>query len=157
MIEFNATFIVAMLSFVLFILIMNSIFYNPILSIIRKRDEYINSNYSEAKTLKDTAQSLNEEREIKLNQTKENCRQNLMSVVDKVQSDAGQKIKIARDHSKAAIQTGKDNVHAKEEEVKNKIKTEVINDLASSIVSKITGIQTVVDSSDDATLTKIME
>ncbi len=157
MIEFNATFIVAMLSFVLFILIMNSIFYNPILSIIRKRDEYINSNYSEAKTLKDTAQSLNEEREIKLNQTKENCRQNLMSVVDKVQSDAGQKIKIARDHSKAAIQTGKDNVHAKEEEVKNTIKTEVINDLASSIVSKITGIQTVVDSSDDATLTKIME
>ena len=157
MIEFNATFIVAMLSFVLFILIMNSIFYNPILSIIRKRDEYINSNYSEAKTLKDTAQSLNEEREIKLNQTKENCRQNLMSVVDKVQSDAGQKIKIARDHSKAAIQTGKDNVHAKEEEVKNKIKTEVIDDLASSIVSKITGIQTVVDSSDDATLTKIME
>ena len=157
MIEFNATFIVAMLSFVLFILIMNSIFYNPILSIIRKRDEYINSNYSEAKTLKDTAQSLNEEREIKLNQTKENCRQNLMSVVDKVQSDAGQKIKIARDHSKAAIQTGKDNVHAKEEEVKNKIKTEVINDLASSIVSKITGIQTFVDSSDDATLTKIME
>lgn len=157
MIEFNATFIVAMLSFVLFILIMNSIFYNPILSIIRKRDEYINSNYSEAKTLKDTAQSLNEEREIKLNQTKENCRQNLMSVVDKVQSDAGQKIKIARDHSKAAIQTGKDDVHAKEEEVKNTIKTEVINDLASSIVSKITGIQTVVDSSDDATLTKIME
>ncbi len=157
MIEFNATFIVAMLSFVLFILIMNSIFYNPILSIIRKRDEYINSNYSEAKTLKDTAQSLNEEREIKLNQTKENCRQNLMSVVDKVQSDAGQKIKIARDHSKAAIQTGKDDVHAKEEEVKNTIKTEVINDLASSIVSKITGIQTVVDSSDDVTLTKIME
>lgn len=157
MIEFNATFIVAMLSFVLFILIMNSIFYNPILSIIRKRDEYINSNYSEAKTLKDTAQSLNEEREIKINQTKENCRQNLMSVVDKVQSDAGQKIKIARDHSKAAIQTGKDDVHAKEEEVKNTIKTEVINDLASSIVSKITGIRTVVDSSDDATLTKIME
>ena len=38
MMEFNATFLIAMLSFVVFIMIMNAIFYNPILSIIRKRE-----------------------------------------------------------------------------------------------------------------------
>ena len=46
MVEFNATFLIAMLSFVVFIMIMNAIFYNPILDIMRKREEYINSNYT---------------------------------------------------------------------------------------------------------------
>ena len=55
MIEFNATFLVAMLSFVVFIMIMNAIFYRPILNIMRKRDEYINSNYDEAKELSEQA------------------------------------------------------------------------------------------------------
>ena len=45
MLEFNATFIVAIISFAVFIVIMNAIFYRPILEIIKKRDDYINSNY----------------------------------------------------------------------------------------------------------------
>ena len=48
MIEFNATFIIAMLSFVIFILIMNAVFYQPVLNIIRKREDYIQSNYEDS-------------------------------------------------------------------------------------------------------------
>ncbi len=55
MIEFNATFLVAMLSFVVFILIMNAIFYNPILGIIRKREDYISSNYEDSKRFEEDA------------------------------------------------------------------------------------------------------
>ena len=47
MFEFNATLIVAMISFVVFMFIMNAIFYRPILNIIKKRDDYINSNYED--------------------------------------------------------------------------------------------------------------
>ena len=49
MFEFNATLIVAMFSFVVFMFIMNAIFYRPILNIIRKRENYVNDNYEAAK------------------------------------------------------------------------------------------------------------
>ena len=74
MIEFNGTFLVAMLSFVVFILIMNAIFYNPILGIIRKRENYINSNYEDAKRLKNEAEEFNTTRSAKLEQTQDKCR-----------------------------------------------------------------------------------
>ena len=44
MFEFNATFLVAMISFVVFIIIMNAILYKPILSIIEERQAYIDKN-----------------------------------------------------------------------------------------------------------------
>ena len=69
MIEFNATFIVAMLSFVLFIMIMNAIFYKPVLNIMRKREEYINSNYQEAKEFSQRAEEFNTQRNEKIKET----------------------------------------------------------------------------------------
>ena len=77
MIEFNATFIVAMLSFVVFIFIMNAIFYNPILSIIRKREDYIESNYKDAKSFNDTAEINNNKYSTKITQTQNKCRQDI--------------------------------------------------------------------------------
>jgi predicted PurR-regulated permease PerM len=59
MIEFNATFLVAMFSFVLFILIMNAIFYRPILNIIRKREDYIASNTESVQKFEQKAEELN--------------------------------------------------------------------------------------------------
>ena len=74
MIEFNATFIVAMLSFVLFIMIMNAIFYKPVLNIMRKREEYINSNYQEAKEFSQRAEEFNTQRNEKIKETQAKCR-----------------------------------------------------------------------------------
>ena len=70
MMEFNATFLIAMLSFVVFIMIMNAIFYNPI-CIIRKREDYINSNYEDAKRFENSAQEFNTTRAAKLEQVQE--------------------------------------------------------------------------------------
>lgn len=70
MLEFNATFLISILSFVIFIFIMNSIFYKPILSIIRKRNEYINSNVSEFKLLTER----NEKQKIYIDETLRNAK-----------------------------------------------------------------------------------
>ena len=83
MIEFNATFLVAMLSFVVFIMIMNAIFYRPILNIMRKRDEYINSNYDEAKELSEQAEKLDIKKAETIQQTQNECRTEIKNVVEK--------------------------------------------------------------------------
>ena len=46
--EFNATFIVAFISFALFTIIMNKILYAPISEIILKRKQFVDANFEEA-------------------------------------------------------------------------------------------------------------
>ena len=53
MLEFNATFLVSMISFIVFIIIMNAIFYKPILGVIEERENFINDHYNDAKNSKD--------------------------------------------------------------------------------------------------------
>lgn len=139
MIEFNATFLVAMLSFVVFIFIMNAIFYKPILSIMRKRDEYINSNYETAKEYTNQANTFNAEHDATIAQTQAKCRISIKNVVEDAQEFAIGKTRAARDQAKAKIQSKKDALLKDEQNLKNIVKSTVVNDLASSIASKVFG------------------
>lgn len=143
MIEFNATFLVAMLSFVVFILIMNAIFYNPILGIIRKREDYINSNYENSKRFKAEAEEIKTTRNAKLEQTQDKCRHQFKNSVDEAQTIAANKIKAAKENTKQVIQSKKDKLALDESELKNTLENSVVRDLASSITTKILGIKNI--------------
>lgn len=136
MIEFNATFLVAMLSFVVFIMIMNAIFYRPILNIMRKRDEYINSNYDEAKELSEQAEKLDIKKAETIQQTQNECRTEIKNVVENVQGLASKNVQDARTEVKNEIQLKKDSLVRESEALEGVLKSSVVTDLASSITSK---------------------
>lgn len=136
MVEFNATFLIAMLSFVVFIMIMNAIFYSPILNIMKKREEYINSNYTQAKQYIEQATEFDNQCKVKINETQDRCRENIMNIVDNAHLESNKKIHEARDHSKQEIATGKNILAEKERDLENTIKDTVVKDLASTIMSK---------------------
>lgn len=136
MIEFNATFLVAMLSFVVFIMIMNAIFYRPILNIMRKRDEYINSNYDEAKELSEQAEKLDIKKAETIQQTQNECRTEIKNVVENAQGLASKNVQDARTEVKNEIQLKKDSLVRESEALEGVLKSSVITDLASSITSK---------------------
>lgn len=136
MIEFNATFLVAMLSFVVFIMIMNAIFYRPILNIMRKRDEYINSNYDEAKELSEQAEKLDIKKAETIQQTQNECRTEIKNVVDNAQGLASKNVQDARTEVKNEIQLKKDSLVRESEALEGVLKSSVVTDLASSITSK---------------------
>jgi F-type H+-transporting ATPase subunit b len=141
MLEFNATFLIAMFSFVVFILIMNAIFYKPILNIMRKREEYINANYEESKRFENSASELTISRNSKLEQTKEKCKHDLKLSVDKAQIKASEKVSQVREETRQVIQSKKDELKNQEIALKEQINNTVVKDLASSILSKISGIK----------------
>lgn len=157
MIEFNATFLIAMLSFVVFILIMNAIFYNPILGIIRKREDYINSNYEDSKRFKAEAQELNTTRTAKLEQTQEKCRHEFKNSIEKAQDYSTSKIKAAKENTKQIIQSKKEKLALDESELKTELKNTVIKDLASSIATKILGVDTKIENIDYEPVNKVMD
>lgn len=136
MIEFNATFLVAMLSFVVFIMIMNAIFYRPILNIMRKRDEYINSNYDEAKELYEQAEKLDIKKAETIQQTQNECRTEIKNVVENAQGLASKNVQDARTEVKNEIQLKKDSLVRESEALEGVLKSSVVTDLASSITSK---------------------
>lgn len=136
MIEFNATFLVAMLSFVVFIMIMNAIFYRPILNIMRKRDEYINSNYDEAKELSEQAEKLDIKKAETIQQTQNECRTEIKNVVENAQGLAYKNVQDARTEVKNEIQFKKDSLVRESEALEGVLKSSVVTDLASSITSK---------------------
>lgn len=137
MIEFNATFIIAMLSFVVFIMIMNAIFYQPVLNIIRKREEYINSNYEESTKNDKTAKDLDESRNTQINATQAKCRKDFYTAVNKLQENSASKIKEAKENNKTIIQTEKDRLLKEEIELQQKLQGSVVENLANSITEKI--------------------
>lgn len=139
MVEFNATFIIAILSFVVFIIIMNAIFYNPILNIMRKREEYINSNYDEAKDFNEKAEEYTKQYDSKIKETQNSCRMNIRNIVEEAHKKANEKTQTAREQSKIDIQARKDNLSKDEENLKNIVKNTVVKDLASTIESKLLG------------------
>ncbi|MBE7712133.1 MAG: hypothetical protein E7Z87_00130 [Cyanobacteria bacterium SIG26] len=137
MIEFNATFIVAMLSFVVFIFIMNAIFYNPILSIIRKREDYMESNYKDAKSFNDTAEINNNKYSTKITQTQNKCRQDIKLKVGAAQTEADENLRSAKDSFKASIEQIKHNITIQGEALSDQLEHSVVEELASTIISKL--------------------
>ena len=47
--EFDATFLIVVISFLVFIFIMNKIFYAPILNIMQERQKLVENNFTSAK------------------------------------------------------------------------------------------------------------
>lgn len=138
MIEFNATFLVAMLSFVLFILIMNAIFYRPILNIIRKREDYIASNQEAVQKFEQKAEELTQEHKNNIEKKQAQCRTKFKETISAEQSKSGEKIKKAREASKNEILKQKDILMEEEKNLRTELKNTVVSALASDITQKVT-------------------
>ncbi len=126
MFEFNATLIVAMFSFVVFMFIMNAIFYRPILNIIRKRENYVNDNYEAAKTFETKAEEYNTEYQTKLK-------------IDNAQKKSFKTTQEANEKAKIEITSNKELIEKNKNELIDNINSNIINNLASDIVRKIAG------------------
>ena len=134
MFEFNATLIVAMFSFVVFMFIMNAIFYRPILNINRKRENYVNGNYEAAKTFETKAEEYNTECQTKLHNAKEQEREAISIKIDNAQKKSFKTTQEANEKAKIEITSNKELIEKNKNELIDNINSNIINNLASDIV-----------------------
>ena len=139
MFEFNATLIVAMISFVVFMFVMNAIFYRPILDIIRKRDSMVNKNYEDAKALANQAQQISNEYHSKLSDAKEQNRNNMAVEIENAQNMSFEKVQQAKEHAKVQIQQDKDMLESEKTKLYQEVDSKLIGELSSQIVKKVVG------------------
>lgn len=139
MFDFNATLIVAMISFVVFMFIMNAIFYRPILEIIRKRDDMVANNYNEAKNLADKAKANNEQYQNELNEAKEQSRNQLVKEFDLEQKRSFEKTNAAKEQAKIQMQSNKNLIEEEKTKLYEEVNSHLIDDISSQIFNKIVG------------------
>lgn len=139
MLEFNATFIVAIISFAVFIVIMNAIFYRPILEIIKKRDDYINSNYFDTEKNESETKYQKTNYSNSLTETQQKCIKDYINAKEQTHNFALENLKKARIEAKAEITSNKQSLIAQENQLMKTLEENSIDDIAMSITSKIMG------------------
>ena len=89
--EFNATFLVAAVSFIAFTLIMEAIFYRPVSNIIAKRKAYFDDNLQVTTDNNEKASVIRANKEKELLCAKTEAKNMVMSAVESLNNDKAQK------------------------------------------------------------------
>ncbi len=136
--EFNATFIVSVISFIIFTLLMNEILYKPVSKIVEEREHLINDNYESAKESKEQAGAIYADRDEKLSKTAAENKKLTAETLAKANADAKNKTTDAKQNSIAQINEAKSDIQNRSEALNNEIKGR-IDELADNISAKILG------------------
>ena len=136
--EFNATFLVSAISFLVFVFIMNKIFYAPLTDIIEKREKLVDDTLNEAKNSRDKASGILTERENKLTKARDDSKKIISSSVEKANADSKEMILKAKDDSVNEINAQKADLAAQNSNVKSQLDS-TVNELANVITTKILG------------------
>lgn len=142
--EFNATFLVSAISFILFTMIMNKIFYKPLENAMYEREEFINNTLSQAKYSSDKADAILKDKDEKLKKTSAESKKFLTEKITEANKYANEVINQAKSKSKLDIDNAKSDLSVKSDELNKEIQPEIKN-LASIISSKILGFETKVE------------
>lgn len=154
--EFNATFIAAIVSFAIFTVIMNSILYKPIGKILAQRQKFVDEHYNEASETHEKAQSLLSEKEKKLEQTKFKAKK---IISEKAQSAKTQKSALenqARQEATGKITEAKGELAKEETDARDVLANQVVN-LAGTISSKILGEEIQIEKPSENLIKDIMQ
>lgn len=153
--EFNATFFVTAISFIVFTFIMNKIFYAPLTKVIDEREDFINKTVAEAKDSTSQAENLLKNKEETLSATVEKSRKIVTSAAEKASSDGEVLTDEAKRQARLKIDDGKINVTKEKEAAQNELKSKV-KDLAEIIASKVLQSETRIENVDNELIDRIL-
>lgn len=153
--EFNGTFLVTIISFLVFVFIMNKILYSPLEKIVNERKKFIDGNYEAAEANKLKAEELNSQRENKLAEAKNEARSSYLGSVNEYKTKASEIIKDAQNKSSDELDRAYQNLNNISNDTKNGLKSK-LNELASDIAEKILGYKTDIQGFDDEEINKIL-
>jgi H+transporting two-sector ATPase B/B' subunit len=155
MLEFNATFIVSMVSFIIFIMIMNTIFYKPIFRVINERQNFIDEHNNDAKNSREQAKDLLIQKENRLNRALSESKKIVSDKVLATNCEAKAITEKAKAETAEKIQTAKENIKVQELNTSGALKNN-IKDLAEVISSKILGENVIIENIDNDEINKVL-
>ena len=153
--EFNATFLATIISFIVFVFLMNKILYVPILNIMEERRAYIDGNYKAVEKNNAKIKKLTEKKEEKLLGAKEEAKEKYIETVDEFKAQKTEIISEAQELAKEELEKSRFELESLSNEVKEGLKGSM-TDLANDIVEKVIGYRSEVQGFDNRTVDEIL-
>ena len=153
--EFNATFLVTIITFIVFVFLMNKLLYVPVLSIMETRKRFIDDNYRIAEENNAKSSELSKEKDEKLSEAKDVAKAQYNKTVDGFKTQRAEIIANAQNSAKDEIAGSGIELERVSNEVKNSLKGSM-TDLANDIVEKVIGYRSEVRSFDEDAVNKVL-
>lgn len=154
--EFNATFIIAFISFIVFTVIMNIILYKPINDIVQKRKDFIDANYNEAKTNADKTRTILDERKNKLASARQNAKECSEEKINSAKNKKDEITSKAKQSAKENIEKARIENLNSSNEAKEALRGEIKN-LAQMISDRFLNHEEKIADIDNTLVDKIMQ
>lgn len=145
--EFNATFFVSAISFIIFTIIMNLIFYKPISKVIYERQKLIGDALNAAQKSKDETKELLTNRDYRLTKSAADSRKLIADKIEEANKSSKVLTQKAKEKSQNDISLAKENLHKEAETLNRELNIEVKN-LAEIISSNILGIDVKIEETE---------
>lgn len=153
--EFNGTFLVSIISFIVFVFLMNKILYSPMEKIVSQRKNFIDDNINTANENNKKADELSVEREEKLDGAKNDARTRYNESVNGFKEQRTMLVKKTQDETNNELTLAYENLNNISNQTKEGLKGKM-TDLANDIVEKVLGYRSEVQGFDNDTVNNIL-
>ena len=136
--ELNATFLASIISFIIFVLIMNAVFYRPLAKIVEERKNFVDKNYDDAKKANEKSEQIMSDIEQKRSGALSEAKTIIQGKSDKAKKEKDEMTQKARKQSFDEIAEAKKVLEEENQNTKNALQNDV-NNLADIICSKLDG------------------
>lgn len=153
--EFNGTFLATIITFIVFVILMNKILYAPILSIMEERKSFIDGNYKSASDNNARTAELSAEMEERLSEAKDEAKGKYNEIVDDFKNQRASVVAEAQDSAKNDLEHSQIELENVSNEVKQNLKSSMTS-LANDIVEKVIGQKSDIQGFDDEKVNKVL-
>lgn len=154
--EFNGTFIVTIITFIIFIVVMNKILYAPILRIMEERKNFIEDNYNEAQHNTSQSEEILKEKDEKIGKVKSEAKEKFSKETSLAKDKKDSCVNNAKNQAKEELNNKRqDFLNAKEQTSQN-LKGDIVN-LAQLISDKFLKTKEEIKDVDDELINRIMQ
>lgn len=136
--EFNATFLVSIINFIVFTIIMNAIFYKPLQKVVLEREKFIEDTNEEAKTHKKKSEAILKDKERKLEKTKQDAKKIILEKSDEAKTQKANLAAEAHQKANSQVESAKTDLQKSKDEAQATLTDETKN-IAQQIAAKILG------------------
>lgn len=136
--EFNATFLIAAISFIVFVFIMNQILYKPMAKIVQLREKYISDNENAANEATANANALIDDKNKKTKNANQEAGKIIAKTANNAKEQRNQLVNDAQMNFKNKVEENKRTLREEKNNIKNSMGNNT-HELAHSIMSKIMG------------------
>jgi len=154
-VEFNGTFLVTIISFVLFVFVMNKILYEPINNIVAQRREFVDENLRTADINHKKANEISAQKEEKLKGARNDARNKYSDAVVDFKNKKNDILKNAQCDADNELMQTYENLNNLSNEAKEGLKGRM-TDLANDIVEKMIGYRSEVQGFDNDAVNRIL-